>query len=267
MTNDAKITFSFGKNWKGYLHTVDQTDIDKARQDIAHWLGEDHISGKTVVDIGSGSGIHSLAFYSLGASSIRSFDYDQHSVEATQTLWDKEGQPQNWTVTQGSILDREFVDSLGEGFDIVYSWGVLHHTGDMWPAIDNAISLVKPGGRLWIALYSKGPLYPQHLALKEKYNAASSFGQKWMVGRAVGRVMLGRIKRFQNPFAWNEKRGRGMNVYHDIVDWLGGLPYEVASEDEVVTLGRRNGLVLERIWAMPEGGCSTYVFSSPTADP
>jgi 2-polyprenyl-6-hydroxyphenyl methylase/3-demethylubiquinone-9 3-methyltransferase len=73
--------------------------------------------------------------------------------------------------------------------------------------------------------------------------------------------MLSRLKHFQNPFAWNQKVGRGMNVYHDIVDWLGGLPYETATADEVVTFMRQRGFVLERIEVKSDGGCNKYVLS------
>ncbi len=260
--NQEKITFSFGKNWQDYLNTVSEEEIDKAKENIQLWLGSGFVSEKTVLDIGSGSGIHSLSYYLLGAQKIYSFDYDEHSVQATQSLWEKEGCPKNWTVTLGSILDSHFLKSLGQ-FDIVYSWGVLHHTGSMWEAVENASKLVKPGGLLWISLYAKGPLYPKHLALKKKFNSASNLGKQGMIFKRIGGKMLRRLKNLDNPFTWNQKKGRGMNVYHDIVDWLGGLPYEVASENEVTVFLRERGFILERIKVKTDGGCSIYVFSLP----
>lgn len=244
------------------METVRQEDVDGARRDIEHWLGADRVRGKTVIDVGCGSGIHSLAFQLLGAEMIHSFDADQYSVEATKVLWAGARKPEKWTIAQGSILDKEYVASLGQ-YDIVYSWGVLHHTGAMWQAVENACRLVKPGGVLWIALYAKGPRYPKDLALKQKYNSASRLGKRCMEYRGIGRLVLSRLGHLRNPFAWNQKRGRGMDAYHDLVDWLGGLPYEVASEDEVVKFGRESGFVLERIKAQREGGCSVYVFSRP----
>jgi 2-polyprenyl-6-hydroxyphenyl methylase/3-demethylubiquinone-9 3-methyltransferase len=257
---ETEITFSFGRNWKDYLKTAGKEEVERAKADIDEWLGANYVSGRTVLDIGSGSGIHSLAFHLLGAKMVCSFDYDAHSVEATKLLWEKEGKPENWVVSHGSIVDENCITSLGKGFDIVYAWGVLHHTGAMWEAIDNSISLVKPGGTLWISLYAKGPRHSRDLALKQRYNSASPLGKKWMIYNRVGRVVLSRLGHFRNPFTWNEKKGRGMNVYHNIVDWLGGLPYEVASEDEVVRACRKKGLILERIKVKREGGCSIYVF-------
>jgi 2-polyprenyl-6-hydroxyphenyl methylase/3-demethylubiquinone-9 3-methyltransferase len=254
------VTFSFGKNWRDYLAGVSEEDIVRARNDIAYWLGETNVQGKRVLDVGSGSGIHSLGFNLLGAANVHSFDYDEFSVGATKSLRDKSEFELTWNVEQGSILDDDYVTSLGQ-FDIVYSWGVLHHTGAMWNAMDNILGLVLPGGYLWIALYQKGSRYEADLALKKKFNASSPLGKKWMILRRVVRAMALRLRSGKNPFAWNQKVGRGMNVYHDIVDWLGGLPYEVAAEDDVVRYLRARDFVLERIKVAGEGGCSVYVFS------
>ena len=152
------ISFSFGENWEDYLKTVSAAEIERAKLDIQNWLGDSAVAGKSVLDIGSGSGIHSYCYHKLGATSLFSFDYDRSSVSATSKIWHKADEPDNWKVSHGSILDKDFLNSIGQ-FDIVYSWGVLHHTGSMWEAIENSLSLVAPNGKLWIALYSKGPQY------------------------------------------------------------------------------------------------------------
>ncbi len=256
-----KISFSFGRNWKDFAGTISDKECAGAMEDIRFWLGDEAVKGRRVVDVGSGSGLHSLSMSRLGATSIFSFDYDQESVNTTRSLWEREGSPKTWQVEHGSVLDDEFISKLGK-FDLVYSWGVLHHTGEMWKAVGNACRLVAPGGKLFISLYAKGPRYEQDLALKRKYNEASDFGKRIMIARWIANLMWARLNSLQNPFAWNEKRERGMNTYHDLIDWLGGLPYEVATEDEVVVFCRSRGLILERIQAKPEGACSIYVFSS-----
>lgn len=177
-----KITFSFGENWQDFLATVSESEIEKAKTDIQEWLGRSAVPGRSVVDIGSGSGIHSYCYYLLGAKTILSFDYDRRSVEATKTFWHRVQEPENWQVRHGSILDMQFVQSVGQ-FDIAYSWGVLHHTGSMWAAIENSFSLVAPKGTIWISLYAKGSRYPKDLAIKRKYNLAGNFGKRLMVWR------------------------------------------------------------------------------------
>jgi 2-polyprenyl-6-hydroxyphenyl methylase/3-demethylubiquinone-9 3-methyltransferase len=253
------ITFSFGKNWRSFVDTVSEDSIHRAMVDIEEWLGREAIAGKTVLDIGSGSGIHSLCYFMLGAKEILSLDVDPYSVESTRLLWSKAGQPANWRVLQGSILDQEFVSTLGQ-HEIVYSWGVLHHTGSMWEAIDNACSLVQPGGKFWIAIYIKGPTYPEHLELKKSYNRASWPGKKRIEWTEIFKIMRARRRAGQNPFTWNEKVERGMDIYHDLIDWLGGLPYEVASKEEIVSFCEEQGFELESSTDRGEGTNNIYLF-------
>lgn len=257
--SDEPVTFSFGKNWESFLETISGDQVKSAIQDIEEWIGKENVEGKTILDIGCGSGIHSLAFFLLGAKTIHSFDYDIISVKTTKKLWEQYNKPANWDIFQGSILDDEFIKK-SRLYDIVYAWGVLHHTGDIWKAIGNAASLVREGGIFWISVYAKGPNYPKHLKLKKKYNAASPAGKKMLEYFFILKKMAKRVLNFQNPFGWNEKKTRGMDTYHDIVDWLGGLPYEVASENEILGFCAQRGFILDRIWANGEGGCSIYVF-------
>jgi hypothetical protein len=151
-----------------------------------------------------------------------------------RTLWEDVGSPSNWSVLEGSVLDTPFISGLGN-FDVVYSWGVLHHTGNMWAAVDNACRLVGRGGICWIAFYKKGPKYKKHLVTKRRYNAGLTIVKRLMVLTHILRLATDRLMHRRNPFTWNQPTSRGMDVFHDIVDWLGGLPYEVASTDEVLS--------------------------------
>jgi len=259
--SNTELRFAFGKSWLDYLDSLSQQAIESAVDDLKYWLSEDVIRGKRVVDMGSGSGLHSLAFNMLGAAQIVSVDYDNDSVTATSKLHQRAGAPEHWNIMQGSVLDEALIAQLGT-FDIVYSWGVLHHTGAMWHAVDNAIKLLAPDGVLFISLYTKHSEkgYQKDLATKKRFHHGNRWVKRWMISRAAWKFIKRRIKHFQNPFTWNEQKERGMNRYHDIVDWLGGLPYETATEEEVLDFGRERGLVLEKIRASGRRGCSIYVF-------
>ena len=253
------VTFSFGENWQRFLETVDARSIERATSDVEKWLGDHLIQGQRVVDIGSGSGLHSLVFHLKGAAEVVSFDADPNSVSATQRVRAGIGGPSNWNAFEGSILDADLVERLGK-FNVVYAWGALHHTGDMWQAIENTSRLVQPGGVCWIAIYRKGPNYARDLATKRRYNRSSAVVKNAMIYLYVLRIMGSRLAHGRNPFAWNEPTARGMDVYHDIVDWLGGLPYETASTDEVVSFFRARMFEPIKVEEAPEGGCSSFTF-------
>ena len=145
--------FAFGENWTRFVKGLNEDKIRFAEQALADMLQCEDLKGKTFLDIGSGSGLSSLAARRLGAQ-VHSFDYDPQSVSCTQQLKAKyHPDDELWQVERGSALDGEYLASLG-CFDIVYSWGVLHHTGDMWSAFAGAAPLVKDGGTLYIAIYN-----------------------------------------------------------------------------------------------------------------
>src|SRR5947209_17335124 len=150
---DSEKRFAFGKNWRNFIRLVDDERVKAAEDSLRGMLAMQDLSSRTFLDIGCGSGLFSLAARRLGAT-VMSFDYDRNSVTSTQELSLRyAASGPDWIIQQGSILDREYVARLGQ-FDIVYSWGVLHHTGDLWTALSNAALLVRPGGALFISLYN-----------------------------------------------------------------------------------------------------------------
>lgn len=254
--------FAFGRNWASFLETITEERIAAAEQSLLNLLQAETLTGRTFLDIGSGSGLFSLAARRLGAG-VTSLDFDPQSVACTQTLRNRSfpGDLQ-WQVIQGSILDDQLVQSLPPS-DVVYSWGVLHHTGAMWTAIDNAARLVHPGGLLAIALYNdQGFLSRVWLRVKQVY--CGSLPGRWLVSSVFVpwfflRTILASIVKRTNLFR-TYRSERGMSLWHDWHDWLGGLPFEVARPEAVLHTLRDKGFELVNLVTTNNLGCNQFVF-------
>lgn len=270
MKPNSQNRFAFGKNWKQYLEKIDDDRVQKAVESLREMLDLETLEGKKFLDIGSGSGLFSLAAHRLGAA-VLSFDYDANSVEATQRTKEKfAADCKNWVVQRGDVLDNVFVSELGT-FDIVYSWGVLHHTGNMWTGIENAIACVAPKGQLFIALYNdQGGASKRWATVKKTYVASPDWLKRIIVLGNITyfetRYALIRLVRLKNPLPdWNKRerdQHRGMSVWHDYIDWVGGYPFEVSKPDDVFSLVKARGFKLDKLKTVGGShGCNEYVFS------
>jgi len=269
--------FAFGRNWESFSGQLDQERIAGARAGLERLVQTPKLSGKTFLDIGSGSGLMALAAHEMGAK-VRAFDYDPDSVRTTQTVRDRFAGHGAYEVSRGSALDRDFMSSLGS-FDVVYSWGVLHHTGDMWSACDLAAQAVAPGGKLAIAIYNDQGLASRlWKRTKRRYVESGPKGQKMLVAGVgayfTGLRCLSNAVTAANSLAsgdstrrWpvREPRDRGMDRKHDLIDWVGGYPFEVAKPEEVFDFYRKRGFSLEGLATCGGSlGCNEFLFSDPS---
>jgi len=230
--------FAFGENWESFLRELDDDRIEEAKRELRDVFGENGLRDRTFLDAGCGSGLFSLAAHRLGASRVVSFDYDEDSVACCRRLRDEDdASPREWAVVQGDLLDTDFIGSLGR-FDCVYCWGVAHHTGSMWDAIDNAAAAVAPRGRLCLGIYNEvapdEALYDSVLStrIKRVYNRLPGPAQALAVrGYGLTHLSIRTLLSREDPRTYLERyrRERGMEYWHDIRDWLGGLPFEYAT--------------------------------------
>jgi 2-polyprenyl-3-methyl-5-hydroxy-6-metoxy-1,4-benzoquinol methylase len=259
--------FAFGDNWRAFIETVDEERIAAATESLVDALGVADLSGRTMVDIGCGSGLFSLAAQRLGAR-VHSFDFDRASVAATAELRARFGSDDGWSVEQGSILDERYVKTLGR-FDLVYSWGTLHHTGELWTAMHAASNLVAPGGLLYMSIYNDQGLASRLWRLvKRRYNRSGPLGRGLLVALSAAYLYrrwplrpLLRLVRPQRHTTARAPRARAMSMKHDLVDWVGGYPFEVAKPEEVFGFLRGRGFELRHLKTCAGGiGCNEYVF-------
>jgi cyclopropane fatty-acyl-phospholipid synthase-like methyltransferase len=262
---DRNTHFEFGENWKNYSKTIDQKRINSAIEGVRK-LFPDNLTGKTFLDIGCGSGLHSLAALSLGAASVTAIDIDENSVNTTQELLTTHAPDLKWTARVASVFDAS-PDTVGK-FDVVYSWGVLHHTGDMWTAIERAGRLVKPGGRFGIAIYYSTAYDSIWKAEKRFYSQAPRpvqwfIRQIYMAAFIAVQTLLGAKS---ISYVREYSKIRGMNFSNDAHDWLGGYPYEAASAAEVHDRICNMGFTEEKSFLLPVAsglfgsGCHEFVF-------
>ena len=259
-----EVRFKFGKNWNNYLDNLNDFQINYSVQSLSNMLPNIDPIGKSFLDVGCGSGLSSLSATKLGFK-VTSFDYDEVSVETTKRLKELYNENEIWSINQGSILDEEYLSKLGK-FNIVYSWGVLHHTGQMYNSFSNIVKLVKENGLLFIAIYNDQGLRSTIWG-KIKY-----FYSKYKLFRPLLNIffliyfwlpkILFDFLMFKPFKSWNDyKKRRGMSPYFDVIDWIGGYPFEVAKPDQIIDYFTEKNFDLIKLKTCGgKLGCNEFVF-------
>jgi 2-polyprenyl-6-hydroxyphenyl methylase/3-demethylubiquinone-9 3-methyltransferase len=254
---DLGAHFQFGENWSQLVQRIDENHLRYAISDISTFMGRDSLEGLSFLDVGCGSGLSSLAAFRLGARPVTSVDIDPKNIDNVLSLKRKFGVVDggSWTERVASIVNPGDVGALPTA-DIVYSWGVLHHTGAMWEAIENCIRLVRPNGYLYLMLYRDALLGPAWRSAKRFYTQSGPVTKFVIRNGFASFLVLGMLAKLKNPIrsirSYPEKGSRGMEWYIDITDWVGGYPFEYASYTEVCDFVTARGFEIANIKPKPE---------------
>ena len=263
MAEPKNVAFDFGKNWREFSDkALDDCRFASAFASLEELMPAGRLKGATFLDIGCGSGIFAIAASIAGARKVIGIDVSKTSIETSISNMQKFAPQSDITFYHKSIFDAD-VAQMGR-FDIVYSWGALHHTGDMRRAIDIACDLAGPGSLLVLAIYNKHWSCGMWKRIKWFYNHVPGFIQQVMVWGfyfviATAKLVVTR----RNPF---RRKRRGMSFYYDVVDWLGGYPYEYATKEEVTNYVKNKGFeCIKFVAPAVPTGCNEFVFEKRAA--
>lgn len=243
--------FEFGKNWQSFLEGISEERLNAAVADISNFLGPGVLKDRSFVDVGCGSGLSSLAAYKLGAARIFSCDIDPINIENVKLLKGRYQIPDSypWDCEVRSIVSNDDLPHILGG-EVVYAWGVLHHTGAMWSALSNASALVEGGGYFYLMLYRDAKFAQFWKFTKKLYVKAPTLIQFVMRNVFAAILISGMLVKLKNPFKSIKnygKNSRGMSWYTDVTDWIGGYPFEYAEAEEVISFLEPLGFDLVKI--------------------
>lgn len=149
---------SFDYQWKelnmGRNLLSDEAFVENLQKTICTYFGDveqDFFRGgeKEVADVGCGNGRFTYGLLSMGAK-VTAMDQSAHGLENVKSVCSKFGEKLN---TKQVDLLRGPIDEFENRFDIVWCYGVVHHTGNTYLAMNNVCRMVKPGGYVFMMIY------------------------------------------------------------------------------------------------------------------
>jgi SAM-dependent methyltransferase len=178
------------RNWR---ENVDKFILDELQ------MTREQIRGKRVLDAGCGQGRWSYGFIKLGAT-VRGIDTSVSAIKYANEHLKRTTPPARFCVL--NVLDERQLSKVFNNaeFDIIWCWGVLHHTGDPEKGFDNLVKLLKPGGTIHLYLYGKKSFVNKFW--RRVFNVMPLDKRKRLAERMarlqtlVGKIKLNKVTRF-----------------------------------------------------------------------
>jgi ubiquinone/menaquinone biosynthesis C-methylase UbiE len=106
--------------------------------------------GRDVLEVGVGMGADHLEWAKASPRSLTGIDLTPRAIELTRQRIDSYG-----CASTLRCADAERLPFEDESFDLVYSWGVLHHSPDTARAVREVFRVLRPGGTARVMIYHK----------------------------------------------------------------------------------------------------------------
>ena len=206
IVNNNNYTDNFSFQWNKFVTTqIDKSnelDLSKKRFFATTGWDREDLTGKNILEVGSGAGRFTQIVLDHTNANIYSVDYS-NAVEAN---FKNNGPHERLKIFQADIYNLPFAK---QQFDKVFCFGVLQHTPDVQQSVQSLISMVKPGGELivdfypltgwWTKLHAKYVLRPftkrlSHDELYKKINANID----WLIKTSLffSKIGLSALNRF-----------------------------------------------------------------------
>ena len=203
--DEEKVGLFYDVVWTEYIPEYEATE--------KHWslfYGADEVRGKTVLDAGCGTGIFSIIFANKGSAKVTGIDISEGSLSTARKLKEK-FHLDNTEFRKEDMLRLPFDD---ECFDIVWAWGTVHHTTAPYRAITELMRVLKGGGSILLAVYTRTKLTFIHEIIR-KTLVRTPRGSWTFLSKMLALLLAPVVFLFKK----REKSRKGEKLEELILDW------------------------------------------------
>jgi len=254
-SNSHDIVASRVKRFYDDLWTRYTPAYDSCCEHVELFFSDAEIEGKRILDAGCGMGVFSVVFGKKGAARVIGIDLSEEGVRRAQRAA-SHFNLSNVEFREGNILRLPYPDG---SFDIVWSWGTLHHTAEPLKALEELIRVLKNGGTLFVTLYRSTKLSFLHEGIRKTLRLAHR--RMWpLLAKLIALALFP-----ATLFLKRRKKARaGENLSDLVLDWYFNPVRHYYRPGEIRQLLEQEGLIIEKF--LPASGrfnsTSNFIFKA-----